>query len=209
MSSDETDPCWHVFDGHYGSLPPGAPCGTDSDCTAPVGGTALCLFTSTSGSNKLCIWITYGKAGDGPCAFDELQGGILNDSGREIMPKAVMCRQIDQVFCNPSTGLCTPLGPPGAPCDNRGSDCASHSCDQTTCLATVAIGGACRVAECESGAYCDTPSSKCVSRFPPGSACTGDKQCTESACVGGVCSTLTPVQQNWLRGYGCILPRVF
>jgi hypothetical protein len=132
----------------------------------------------------------------------------MMDSGHDILPDTVVCRQSDQVFCNPSTGLCTSLGAAGASCDNRGSDCASHSCDGQTCRPEVGIGESCGTAACGPDAYCDS-SSTCAARLPPGSPCISDKQCTENGCVAGVCTPLTPVQMNMLGAYGCILPTRF
>jgi hypothetical protein len=204
-SADESSPCWHIFDGHYGSVPPGSPCATNSDCTAPAGGTARCTFTSTSGSTKICVWLTYGKPGDGPCAFDEVDG-VISDAGRDVVPKTTVCRQIDGVSCNSSTGLCAPLGGPGASCNGRGLECASRSCDGQQCRASVPAGQSCGTVACESGAYCDSSSSTCVASLPPGTACTSDAQCSENACTGGACSALTPVQRNMLLAYGCPVP---
>jgi hypothetical protein len=216
LSADRADACWRAFDAHYGSLGPGSPCATSSDCSAPEGGASTCQDVTDGSLLKVCLWHTYGKAGD-PCNGDESSDGIGLFRDYVANPADIICRQHDGLHCDTSSLTCQPLGEPGARCTDT-SHCGSGFCKGLTadtpgaCLAGAKVGEDCHESPCERGTYCEAPCGaacgaayQCVAEHGPGSPCTVNEECTESHCLDGTCTAITDFQFGWLAGSGCNL----
>jgi MYXO-CTERM domain-containing protein len=78
---------------------------------------------------------------------------------------------------------------PAGTCDGMGG-CApgtAMACpDGAACADAMMCASGCTTsAECVSGLHCDM--GTCVPDLPPGTACTGDADCTSGFCTDGVC----------------------
>jgi hypothetical protein len=200
VSVDPADPCNRVFGAHYGSIPAGGACTTDSDCSVPAGGSSMCAHV------KRCQWQLPGKAGDAPCVAESALlptlGPLVVYYGDGSIPQGYVCRSEDGVYCDGTkypTGGCLPVKALGAECDGD-LQCATGYCNLGVCSDLAAIGASCNGLECVHDGYCErssigsTPVSTCVARLPVGSACTNGEQCTTGNCNRDQCSPVTSGQ---------------
>jgi len=104
--------------------------------------------------------------------------------------------------CNPTTGTVTHTNLPAmTPCDDgnpcNGSEkcdggqscvpgtplsCGNYICDPSGCLTNCTTDS-----HCAAHFYCDTPSTTCLPKLGPSSACSSDAQCNTGSCFDGGC----------------------
>ena len=99
-------------------------------------------------------------------------------------------------FCNTDgsspTGTCGDRPQEGKPCPDGQCDQLTDRCDSATntCVAKIAVGGACAVEGCVDYARCDPTSLKCVALAAPGAACTTSADCfADLPCDNGTCTS--------------------
>jgi hypothetical protein len=108
------------------------------------------------------------------------------------------CHTTTGATCTPATGQCSyPNASNGSSCTGDGSVCATHACQNGTCVATAKTCPSSPECHTTSGASCDLSTGQCV--YPNamnGSSCTGDGNvCSTHACQGGSCIA-TPILCN-------------
>ncbi len=144
----------------HGSKKPGETCVTDSDCAASDLGTVSCASAYVDGNfiDKCQVQIP-GQTGDSPC-LGTRDGNMTSSSDQptDVVPQGYICDTADGVMC-----------------------------ENGTCVALTAEGGACHSTyECVRTAYCNPTQDKCVVKVAMGGACVGS---SEDECEGGYCAT--------------------
>jgi hypothetical protein len=157
-------------------------------CNTPCN-TSLCqacsLAKKGSGQDGVCGNIVVGTDPDNECAVQSASTcgttGACNGSGAcSLHPSGTTCNGAVCVgntlhftdTCNGS-GMCI---------DNGSQACGNYVCKVGAACPTTCTGDA----DCTSGNYCNV-SNQCVTKLPDGSACGGNNQCQNNACVDGVC----------------------
>jgi hypothetical protein len=205
-----------------GSVEPGQPCTTRSDCAGEAGSITLCI--------GVCVRMAHGKAGDGTCLGDASDEGVIIAAPASQAPPlpsittGVLCERRAGLYCmfaqDKALQTCTPLRAGGVACDYSRT-CASKVCyngDSTqggltgTCLSHVSAGQTCGdvpTTACDDASYCNgdgiTP-GVCVAKLPGGSSCDADWLCLNDTCANGVCSSTTDAQEIAIFGYCSRVP---
>ena len=179
--------CRYIF---VGTLQPGQPCTSSSEC-AP-GNT--CALGGDGGATRQCTGTTTrerGKLGDGcrsTCTETGNSTSCSTSSGQGSNPGTATCFTNDGLFCD-STFHCAVQPALGQTCTNN-TPCAGEAfCDNGTCAAKRTTGPCGQSNNgCAATAYCDTATGQCTARKSTGATCATSSECsTTDRCTGGTC----------------------
>jgi hypothetical protein len=152
ITSKVTD-CQNIY---VGTQAIGAPCEGSTDCAGYADHSAYCGPSPTA--NMVCQLTA--KAGEACNGTVPATGGLLfTGCGAGL-------------YCATS-GLCTPQGGPGQPCDRLNP-----------------------AMSCNPSLRCDTTSAKCANKLPVGASCVVDSSCAEDNCDNGICAGPPSVESS-------------
>ena len=207
--------CQRLFYEPSGTVAPGQPCMTRSDCAGEPGTVTFCL--------GVCVRMARGKAGDTTCLGDmSNEGTITAAPAYQVDPlppitTGVLCARRDGLYCTANTDhaqqTCAPLRAGGVPCDFS-STCQSGNCYNRICDTIVPAGQTCSgdVAPrtiCDATSRCTSDgvtSGTCVAGLPGGAACDFTTFCANGNCQNGTCKSTTDLQDISIFGYCSRLP---
>jgi hypothetical protein len=163
-------------DAFTGTLPGGASCTFNAECTSDV-----CSMTGcTSGCCPPGICADGVEVRDVPAGGSCAPGGGLIECG-------------EGEYCLESSGVCQARAGLGGTCDNicqQDLVCSLGATDSRTCVVAAAAGASCVDVPCDADSFCATPGSICAPVPKPGDGCTESGTCGLALnCVGGVCVT--------------------
>jgi hypothetical protein len=191
-----------------GTLAPGSPCNTDSDCAKPTDANVTCMLLGSPGESEVCVLRPHGRLGDlcsGTCVTNAGDatvscGEMAVPANMLALPGQAQCFTGDNLYCSSADFSCKPLLAPGATCVGS-TDCqAGNYCDLFTsvCTAKLAVGSSCpQFYQCVDSAYC-TSAQVCVAKKTTGQPCVNFGECvghcdyTSGVCVDGATSGFYP-----------------
>ena len=199
------DACDDAFsNGNSGTVQPGGPCESDSDCADSDQGKGECYhYYEDSASFEVCVIVADGQADSEPCIGTRNESYTMYNSSGPPPTLGYICDEADGVYCDSSSQKCVAFRAVGEAC-SYSDRCANdaYCTSESVCALRLAVGSTCTSTygdECVKTAYCDEDTMTCKQKLEGGAACTSSDECLSGWCTNNKCD-----EESDNLGYGML-----